>query len=160
MQPLKLLTQNLLNETATAARAQPRLRQNYNFHELEESIQRFVNVLQPGTYVRPHCHGRGFEFFLVLQGELGFLTLTEDGTVETAIRLSATGATKGLELTAGSYHTLVALTPDTALLEIKAGPYDPTTDKTFITSFPPEGTPIAAQWVATWEAYFQGPNDV
>jgi cupin fold WbuC family metalloprotein len=69
--PIKLLTQDLLDEVVTNSRHIPRQRQNYNFHDLSEKVQRFVNVLQPGTYVRPHRHLRpdgvnGFEFFVVI----------------------------------------------------------------------------------------------
>ncbi|XZN89718.1 MAG: WbuC family cupin fold metalloprotein [Microcoleus sp.] len=51
--PIKLLTQELLDEVAANSRHNPRQRQNYNFHDLSEKVQRFVNVLQPGTYVPP-----------------------------------------------------------------------------------------------------------
>jgi cupin fold WbuC family metalloprotein len=63
-----------------------KLRAAYDFHEPPEKVQRFLNALQPGTYVRPHRHLRdagvnGFEFFLVLQGSLGLLILDEQGQV-------------------------------------------------------------------------------
>jgi cupin fold WbuC family metalloprotein len=159
MTPFKLLTQNILAQTATQAQANPRLRQNYNFHEPAERVQRFINMLQPGTYVRPHCHLRpvgvhGFEFFLVLQGTLGFLVLDELGQILHTQRLTAQGEVWGLELAQGQYHTLIALEPNTAILEIKEGPYDPQTDKCFLTSFPAEGTAAAASWVKTWERVF------
>lgn len=56
--PIKRLTQELLDNIAQLARSSPRLRQNYNFHNESEKVQRFINVLQPGTYVRPHRHHR------------------------------------------------------------------------------------------------------
>jgi len=156
---IKRLDQELLATLTQQARSSSRLRQNYNFHAPAEKVQRFLNVLQPGTYVRPHRHQRapevnGFEFFLVLQGELGMLILDEQGRVIQQEWISASGPVRGIELAEGVYHTLVALAPDTILLELKEGPYEPTTDKTFLNIFPEEGTPAAQQWVEIWQDHF------
>lgn len=157
--PFKLLTQDLLNDVAHEARTSPRLRKNYNFHELSEKVQRFVNVLQPGTYVRPHRHLRtvdvnGFEFFLVLQGEIGILLFDETGQECHTERISAQGPVRGIELAEGIYHTLVALVPDTVVLELKEGPYQQSTDKQFLKMFPQEGTSEAKAIVQTWQHIF------
>ncbi|MBV8887261.1 MAG: WbuC family cupin fold metalloprotein [Chroococcidiopsidaceae cyanobacterium CP_BM_RX_35] len=158
--PIKRLTQELLDSIAQQARSSPRLRQNHNFHEPAEKVQRFLNVLQPGTYVRPHRHQRadginGFEFFLVIQGELGILILDESGQLLHKERVAASGLTRGVELPEGTYHTLVALAADTVILELKEGPYNAHTDKEFIDVFPPEGTLAARQLVDIWQGYFR-----
>ena len=158
--PIKLLTQELLNEVATNSRHNPRGRQNYNFHDLSEKVQRFVNVLQPGTYVRPHRHLRpdavnGFEFFVVIQGELGMIIFHENGQILRCLRLSAAGPTRAVELPEGTIHTIVALAGDTAILEFKEGPYDLGADKDFLTDFPAEGTAEARELVAIWEKEFK-----
>jgi cupin fold WbuC family metalloprotein len=157
--PIKRLNQELLDTIAQQARNSSRRRQTHNFHDLSEKVQRFINVLQPGTYVRPHRHRRaagvnGFEFFLVVQGELGIIILDENAQIIHKERVSANGPTHGVELPEGTYHTLVALAPDTVILELKEGPYDPSTDKEFLNAFPAEGTPAAAQLVETWQGYF------
>jgi cupin fold WbuC family metalloprotein len=158
--PLKCLTQELLDEVAANSRRSPRQRQNYNFHDLSEKVQRFVNVLQPGTYVRPHRHLRpesvnGFEFFVVIQGELGIIILNENGQILRKERVSAAGPTRAVELPEGTIHTLVALAADTAILEFKEGPYNPNADKDFLASFPAEGTVAARELVKLWEAEFE-----
>ena len=96
----------------------------------------------------------GFEFFLVIQGELGIIILDECGQILDTELLSAKGSTRGVELPEGTYHTLVALAPDTVILELKEGPYEPSTDKEFLDAFPSEGTPAALQVVETWQGYF------
>ena len=158
--PIKRLNQELLDATAQKALNSPRLRQNYDFHEWSERVQRFINAFQLGTYVRPHRHLRapevnGFEFFLVLQGSLGMLILDEQGQVIHTERIEAHGPTHGVELAEGNFHTLVALEPNTVILELKEGPYTRMTDKEFMQSFPEEGTAEAQQWVSKWESYFQ-----
>jgi cupin fold WbuC family metalloprotein len=157
--PIKRLNQELLDTVAEKAQNRPRLRQNHDFHESPEKVQRFLNALQPGTYVRPHRHLRdagvnGFEFFLVLQGALGLLILDEQGQVLHTEQISAQGPTRGIELAQGNYHTLVALEPNTVILELKEGPYQPSTDKDFLPLFPGEGTQESNQWVSKWESYF------
>ncbi len=159
--PLQRLSRALLAEVAEQARLSSRLRQNYNFHAHEERVQRFLNAMQPGTYVRPHRHcpvagANRFEFFLALQGALGLLVMDERGQVTHTERISAQGEVRGIELAQATFHTLVVLAADTVIFELKEGPYHAETDKEFLPMFPLEGTPEAAQWVKTWEGYFSG----
>lgn len=158
--PLKCLDQTLFDEVAAEARRSPRLRRNHNLHAEPELVQRFLNVMQPGTYVRPHRHlrqtpGEGFECFVVLQGALGLLLLDEEGEVRQQVRLDAAGPLRGVELQAGTFHTLVALSPDTVMFEIKQGPYQPARDKDFLPAFPAEGTPEAGDQEQIWRRRFR-----
>ena len=156
---LQRIDQTLLDAVTAEARQAPRLRRNHNLHAEPDLVQRFLNALQPGTYVRPHRHCRpdpaaGFECFLVLQGAIGLLVLDEQGQVLAQERLDAAGPLRGIELPQGILHTLVALEPDTVMFEIKQGPYVPTADKDFLASFPLEGTPEAAAQERAWCALF------
>ena len=156
---LQRLDQDLFARVAGEARALPRLRLNHNLHAGDDPVQRFLNVLQPGTYIRPHRHrrsrpGAGFECFVVLQGSIGLLLLDEQGTVLQRERLEAGGPLKGIELAEGILHTLVALESDSVMLEIKEGPYQPTADKDFLAGFPAEGTVEAAAQELAWRRLF------
>lgn len=158
---LQRLDQSLFDRIAAGARQAPRGRRNHNLHHEEDLVQRFINVLQPGTYVRPHCHRRtdpraGFECFVVLQGSIGVLLFDDQGRVRGRECLAAQGPLRGLEIAAGQVHTLVALSPDAVMLEIKQGPYDPTTDKHFMPGFPLEGTAGAAEQERAWRRLFDG----
>ena len=124
-------------------------------------MQRFLNVLQPGTYVRPHRHhrngsGAGFECFLVLQGAIGLLLFNGDGEVQQQLHLSAAGPTHGIEVEEDQFHTLVALEADSVIFELKQGPYQPAEDKNFLSGFPHEGTPEAAVQEAKWRDLLLG----
>ncbi|MCU0530137.1 MAG: WbuC family cupin fold metalloprotein [Cyanobium sp. Prado107] len=157
---LKRLDQQLFDAVAAQAREAPRQRRNHNLHREIDVVQRFLNVLQPGTYVRPHRHlreqaGTGFECFLVLQGAVGLLVFDDAGAVISRQRLEAAGPLRGIELGEGQVHTLVALTPDAVLFELKQGPYRPCADKDFLPQFPAEGTPEAEAQERRWRAMFQ-----
>ena len=161
--PLQRIDQDLFDAVAAAAADSPRRRRNHNFHAPTDRVQRFLNVLQPGTYVRPHSHrraqpGEGFECFLVLQGAVGLLLLDACGRVLQRERISADGPLRGIELAEGVIHTLVALSPDAVMMEIKQGPYEPAADKDFLAGFPLEGSEAAAAQEAAWRALF-GPGD-
>jgi cupin fold WbuC family metalloprotein len=157
--PLQRIDQALFDTVAAAAADSPRRRRNHNFHAPADRVQRFLNVLQPGTYVRPHRHrrerpGEGFECFLVLQGEVGLLLLDGGGRVLGRERISAGGPLFGIELAEGVIHTLVALSADAVLMEIKQGPYEPSADKDFLAGFPLEGTEAAVVQEQAWRALF------
>ena len=127
---LQRLDQALFERVAVEARSTPRLRRNHNLHAESDPVQRFLNVMQPGTYVRPHRHrrqrpGAGFECFVVLQGAIGLLLLDDCGAVCRRELLAATGPLHGIQIPENVVHTLVALAPDSVMLEIKEGPYMP-----------------------------------
>jgi cupin fold WbuC family metalloprotein len=158
--PLQRIDQALFDSVAAGASSSPRRRRNHNFHAPADRVQRFLNVLQPGTYVRPHRHrrerpGEGFECFLVLQGEVGLLLLDGAGRMLGRERISAGGPLFGIELAEGVIHTLVALSADAVLMEIKQGPYEPSADKDFLAGFPLEGTEAAAAQEQAWRALFE-----
>lgn len=142
--PVKHLGKVLLNSLLAQATASPRRRTAFNLHESPtDPVQRFLNVMQPGTYVRPHRHDdpTKWELTVALSGRIAVLILQPDGVVLERIELDAAGPEYGIELPAGTWHTCAALSPDAVLLEIKQGPYDASTDKDFAAWAPAEGQP-------------------
>jgi len=115
-------------------------------------VQRMVNFLQPGTYVRPHLHplDSASETILTLEGAIGFVIFGEDGHPTSRHRLEAGGL---IDIEPGVWHTLFALAPDTLILEVKRGPYDDS-DKSFAPWAPDEGSPEAEALVRRWEQEF------
>jgi cupin fold WbuC family metalloprotein len=143
---MKLVTQADMAELVSAAQDSPRKRKNLNIHtSLNDPVQRLLNALEPGTYVRPHRHADPgkWECFAMLQGRALVLTFDADGSVQERHELVPVGAVRVIEIAAGTWHTLVALEAGTVLLEVKPGPYTPAGPQDFASWAPPEGTPAA-----------------
>ena len=156
---LQRIDQALFDAVAREALQRPRKRLNHNLHQSSDLVQRFLNVLQPGTYVRPHRHvretrGAGFECFLVLQGSVGLLLFNEQGELLERERLDAGGPLRGIELADNQFHSLVALQANTVMFELKQGPYQPSADKNFLDMYPAEGTAQAVQQEKRWRDLF------
>jgi cupin fold WbuC family metalloprotein len=123
---MKVLSNSILDELTARAAASPRKRSNYNMHEhLQDPVQRLLNAIEPGTYIPPHRHREPptWELFLMLRGAGAFLTFDDDGTVRERLVLRDGGPDRGIEIGAGTWHTIVSLEPGSVFLEVKQGPY-------------------------------------
>jgi cupin fold WbuC family metalloprotein len=146
---MKQVDDLLLARLSTAARGAARQRSNYNLHPvLEDRVQRFLNAMEPRTYVCPHRHEGAdrWELFLAIKGCAAVLTFDEEGVVRDRVELSPQGPVYALEIPGDTWHTVVALTAGTILYETKEGPYRPSTDKDFAPWAPREGDPHCAIW--------------
>lgn len=150
------LTDAVIQTGFKESAASPRRRIILPLHRTQDaSVQRMLNFFQPGTYVCPHQHPEAgaIETICVLRGVLGFLLFEPDGTVRSTHRLEAGG--NGLvDIEPGVWHGMVALAANTAILEIKQGPYDANADKCFASWAPPEGDPAVSDYLETLESHF------
>ncbi len=155
---IRMVGEEELRRLASVAREGERRRTNLNLHAaFSDPVQRFLNVLQPGTYVPPHYHLAPDlrELFALLEGRAAVLLFEKDGVVAERIELGR-GGTRLVEVPAGRWHALVALAPDTILLEVKPGPYDPARDKVFAPWAPREGEKGAERMVGWMEKACRG----
>ena len=66
-----IIDKNLLDQVSEQAKASPRLRMNYIFHQsLEDKGHRFLNAVEPGTLVPIHRHPTKTESFVILRGKV------------------------------------------------------------------------------------------
>lgn len=147
---IKVIDRKLLVETSKKAVASPRRRMNHNFHELSDPVQRMLNAIEPGSYIRPHRHldPDKMEMFIVLKGRGAVITFDDDGLLLECFKLEAGGETLGVEVAPGVWHTVVSSEVGTVFLEIKDGPYLPSTDKDFAEWAPFPDTPEADRYMA------------
>ena len=83
-----IIDQALLDTVSDQAKASPRLRMNYNFHQsLDEKCHRFLNAAEPGTKVEIHRHPTKDESFVLLRGRVQVNTYNDDGSVMESVVL-------------------------------------------------------------------------
>ena len=126
----KSLLDNLLEQAA----ASPRLRMNYDLrtHSTssgqalpEDSSQRMLNALLPGTVLPVHRHTKTTEVLVLLRGRMEEVFYEENPIRETSrVLLEAGGPVQGLSIPVGQWHGINVLEP-TVILECKDDPYEP-----------------------------------
>ena len=119
------ITQALLDDLTAQAKASPRLRMNYNFHQsLDDKCHRFLNAVEPGTKVEIHRH-KVDEMFVVLQGRVKVTIHNDKGEVIQSVELSPFCGNYAVNIKAGEWHSLTCEEPNTVIMEVKEGPYVP-----------------------------------
>ncbi|MDE2599671.1 MAG: WbuC family cupin fold metalloprotein [Rhodocyclaceae bacterium] len=144
MSAVTLIDTAMLDAISASARASARLRVNRNFHPNNEfPAHRLLIGIEPGSYVRPHRHldPNKSETMTALRGRLGLVIFNEAGELAQTILLDPRGATLGVDIPHGTYHTVLALEPDSIFMEAKAGPYAPPSEGEFAAWAPAEGDP-------------------
>jgi cupin fold WbuC family metalloprotein len=152
-----IIDRGLVARKADDARKNSRRREVHAFHQSsDERLQRMLNALQPGTYIRPHRHLTKAEHLFLIQGKLGFLAFHDDGTIDSICSaiLDIQNGNLGIDCRAGQWHTFVALAPDTVVLEVKAGPFVAATDKEAALWSPPENSGDGLLYLAKLTQFF------
>jgi cupin fold WbuC family metalloprotein len=154
------IDRDLVQRKAYDARRSERRREIHTFHDGDaDPLQRMLNALQPGSYVRPHRHldPPKSESLVLLQGVLGYTSFRDDGTLddESFILLDTGRDVYGCDIRPGVWHTIFALAPDTVVFEVKPGPYSPANDKDFASWAPKEYSADAALYLTQLEDTFR-----
>jgi cupin fold WbuC family metalloprotein len=134
----------LLDQVTQKARNSPRLRMNHNFHSgPEDTLQRMLNAMEPGTYLRPHKHENPDkrEVFFALRGSLCVIEFNEKGEIIDHTILDARKGSYGAEIPERTWHSIISLESGSVAYEVKDGPYAPINDKNFASWAPEEGSP-------------------
>ena len=104
------------------------MRMNYNFHEkLDDPVNRLLNAMEPGTYLRPHRHLNPAkdEIFLLLRGRVAVFLFDETGEITDTLVLDPLAGIYGAEIKAGVWHGLLVLDSGSVIYEVKQGPFAP-----------------------------------
>ncbi|MCC5913222.1 MAG: WbuC family cupin fold metalloprotein [Balneolaceae bacterium] len=144
------LTDSMIEEGIEASRRSPRLRMILPIHRKQDAdVQRLINFLQPGTYIRPHLHPvpHATESLVLLQGAIRFFTFDDEGAVLSDFVISSSPLPGVADIEPKVWHSFLVMEPDTILFECKKGPYNAETDKRFAEWAPIEGSPEAQGWM-------------
>jgi cupin fold WbuC family metalloprotein len=150
----------LLDRKSEDAAKSRRRREIHALHlDNEDSLQRMLNAVQPGSYIRPHRHldPPKPEAIVILQGSLGFIPFDEQGNPVDSrfILLDAKRGAFAVDCRAGLWHTFFALEKNTVLYEAKPGPYNPIGDKDFAQWAPAENEVGAESYLVSIEDRFR-----
>lgn len=137
-----------MDELTAEAKASPRKRAHFNFHEsLEDSVHRLCIGVEPGTYVRPHRHfaAGNWELFTILRGKIVVLIFDDDGFVNKRVEMTAGGETCSIEIPADVRHAFASLESGSVVMEVKCGPYMRPAEGDWMPGTPQEGEAGAAE---------------
>ena len=119
-----IIDTELLDKVSEQAKASPRLRMNYNFHQsLDEKCHRFINAVEPGTEVPIHKHPTKDETFVILRGKVRVTTHRGDGSIIEDVVLSQESGNYGVDIPKNVWHKLESLEPGSVIFECKEGPF-------------------------------------
>jgi len=147
---MKKITKELLDNLSKQAKASPRKRMNYNFHEnMDDTLHRMLNAIEPGSYIQPHKHENPdkAEAFVVLRGKFLAISFDNNGTVTDHSVLSPEDCMFGVDIKPRVWHTIIALEQDSIIYECKDGPWQQMNDKNFAEWAPKEGDENAQEYM-------------
>jgi len=148
------LTTEILEKGIRGSRESMRKRIILPIHRAQGAIvQRMLNFLQPGTYIRPHMHplDQATESLVLLKGAIRFYRFSENGKVESVTDMNTKSVNTVVDIEPRVWHSFVVLEKDTVIFECKQGPYDAESDKEFAVWSPEEGSDKVEEWLQHYE---------
>ena len=119
-----VITQKTLDSLTARAKASPRQRMNYDLRNTpEDSSQRMLNAIEPGTVMPIHRHRSSSETVVCVRGHFEEYLYDDAGTLVKTVDMVPGGNV--LNVPAGQWHSLRSLESGTVLLECKDGKYEP-----------------------------------
>ena len=118
---------NILLDNLTAqAQASPRLRMNMDLrNSSEDSSQRMLNAIEPGSVVPIHRHQKTSETVVVLRGRAVQYLYDDEGRETGSVLLESGSEIPAMQVEMGQWHRIEALESGTVILEMKDGAYEP-----------------------------------
>jgi len=121
------ITQALLDDLTSQAKASPRLRMNLDLrNSADDQSQRMVNAIEPGSIVPIHRHRKSSETIICIRGRLTLEFYDElERMCTEAIELYPDGPTVAVNIPINQWHTVHANESGTVIIEVKDGAYEP-----------------------------------
>ena len=145
-----------MNELFNEATQSPRQRQHRNIHSsYDDPCQRLVNAIGINSYIRPHRHliDPKNETLIALQGLFALLTFDNQGRIREIIRFGTEAhlgidvLSVGVDIPPDIWHSVIALSSNSILMELKAGPFRPYSAKELASWAPEEGSPESIEYL-------------
>ena len=118
-----IIDQLVLDDLTAKAKASDRLRMNLDLrNSSEDSSQRMLNAMEPGTVMPIHRHLKSSETVAILKGRICWHFYDDCGNETESVVLDASGEPRCLNVEKGRWHSLECLESGSVLLECKEGP--------------------------------------
>lgn len=122
------IDRQLLDNLTDQAKDSPRLRMNFDLRDaLDDSSQRMLNAIEPGSVIPIHRHSTTSETVVVIRGKVVQHFYDDEGNVTDSIYMQPGGPTYAMNVPIGQWHRIESLESGTVILEFKNGPYVPIT---------------------------------
>lgn len=120
------INNDVLDELTAKAKVCERLRMNYDLRtSLDDTSQRMLNALEPGTVVPIHRHRMTAETVIIVRGRVKEFLYDECGNLVEEILMEVGGDCPVLQIPAGQWHTIESLESGTVIFEAKDGAFAP-----------------------------------
>ena len=152
-----------LNLTSEA-KCSKKQRQYANLHLTHhEKCQRLFNAIECDSYIQPHRHSldRKIETLLAVKGLFALIQFSDTGGIKAVSFLcSESHITRdadmyGVEILPNEWHTLIAMSPNAVLFEVKEGPFVSEAAKEVAPWAPKEDSAEATQYFQSLKAEVQ-----
>lgn len=144
------LNEKIVMEGIAASRNSPRKRIILPIHRTQDAeVQRMINFMQPGTYIRPHIHPMdgASESLVLIKGQIDMVLFEEHGKIRSQHTVKAGSINCVFDIEPNIWHSFVVTQANTILFECKKGPYSSISDKHFAEWAPEEGSKEADIWL-------------
>ncbi|MCI1785945.1 MAG: WbuC family cupin fold metalloprotein [Bacteroidales bacterium] len=120
------IDKSVLDALVEQAKQSPRKRMNLDLRDSEDdSSQRMLNALEPGTEIPVHRHNETSETVVVIQGLVEEVLFDDAGRETARYHLEPGSNLSAVNVPIGRYHTCVSLRSGSVIMEFKNGKYDP-----------------------------------
>ena len=121
-----ILNKKLMDDLSAQAKENPRLRQAFDLRTTpNDSSQRILNAVEPGTILPIHRHRGSTETIIVLRGKVVQHYYNDAGDKTASFELAPNSAQVGMSVPVGQWHALESLEEGSIIFECKDGAYQP-----------------------------------
>lgn len=118
-----IVTDKILSDLTSQAKANPRLRQNLDLrNSSDDQSQRMLNAIEPGTVMPIHRHMKSSETCICIKGHFVEYFYDENGSVTETFDMVPGGLIINIPI--GQWHNLKSLESGTVLFECKDGAWE------------------------------------
>ena len=115
-----------MDDLSAQAKENPRLRQAFDLRTTpNDSSQRILNAVEPGTILPIHRHRGSTETIIVLRGKVVQHYYDDNGNKTASYELAPNSVQVGMSVPVGQWHAMESLEEGSVIFECKDGAYQP-----------------------------------